>query len=378
MALPAVRLEHVRRSFRGVLAVADLSLEVAAGKVTVLLGPNGAGKTTALRLLTGALTADSGIVRVLGLDPVTQGDEVRRRTGVVSAKPALYDRLTGWDNLRYAAELWDLGHHTPRSGPPLGSSERIEAAAARFGIASALDERVGGYSTGMKTRLALARAVLHEPDLLLLDEPTSGLDPESSHAVLALVDELAAAGTAVVMCTHLLLEAEGLADHIVLVQDGRDVVSGPPEDLIRQLFPVPEVLVDATDLSALRRVLDGADGPRPVGVESVAEAGGGGLMVTLDDPCRVPALVARLVALGVCLTRVEPHRPTLEELYLAVRRAGGWVPTDTLPEIHRGPGLPEPRVLAPSGPSERGALAPSGPSERGALAPSGPSERGGR
>jgi len=299
-------------------------MDVAAGQVTVLLGPNGAGKTTALRLLTGALAAESGSIRVLGLDPISEGDEVRRRTGVVSAKPALYDRLTGWDNLRYAAEIWDLGPEAP-----------IEATAARFGIASALDERVGGYSTGMKTRLALARAVLHEPDLLLLDEPTSGLDPESSQAVLALVHEMAAAGTAVVMCTHLLLEAEGLADHVVLLEDGRDVVSGPPDDLVRQLFPIPEVLLDASDRVALRRVLEGAGGSRPDGVGEVHDAPRGGLMVALDGPGRVPDLVGHLVAAGVRLTRVEPHRPTLEELYLAVRRAGGWAPSTVLPEVHR-------------------------------------------
>ena len=321
---PAVHLQHVRRSFKGTVALADLSLDVASGQVTVLLGPNGAGKTTALRLMTGALTAEAGTVQVFGLDPDCDGDEIRRRTGVVSAKPALYDRLTGWDNLRYAAELWDLGPAAP-----------IEASAARFGISGALHERVGGYSTGMKTRLALARAVLHEPDLLLLDEPTSGLDPESSQAVLALVDELARSGTAVVMCTHLLLEAEGLADHVVLLQDGRDVVSGRPGDLVRQLFPVPEVLMDAADPVALRRVLDGADGPRPDGVGALVDAPGGGLMVTLDEPGRVPGLVALLVGAGVRLTRVEPHRPTLEELYLAVRRAGGWTPGAALPEVSR-------------------------------------------
>jgi ABC-2 type transport system ATP-binding protein len=320
----AVRLEHVRRTFRGIVALDDLSLEVGAGQVTVLLGPNGAGKTTALRILTGALEAEAGSVRVLGLDPATDGDEVRRRTGVVSAKPALYDRLTGEANLRYAADLWNLGPSAP-----------IEATAARFGISAALGERVGGYSTGMKTRLALARAVLHDPDLLLLDEPTSGLDPESSQAVLALVDELAASGTAVVMCTHLLLEAEGLADHVVLMQDGRNVVSGAPDDLVRRLFPVPEVLLDATDPIALRRVLEGADGPPLEGVGAIEESRSGGLMVALDEPGRVPDLVKQLVTAGLRLTRVEPHRPSLEELYLAVRRAGGWAPDGGLPEVHR-------------------------------------------
>ena len=306
------------------MALADLTLEVAAGQVTVLLGPNGAGKTTALRLLTGALAPESGGVQVLGLHPETDGREVRRRTGVVSAKPALYDRLTGWDNLRYAAELWHLGPSAP-----------IVEAAARFGIDSALDERVGGYSTGMKTRLALARAVLHEPDLLLLDEPTSGLDPESSQAVLHLIAEQAATGTAVVMCTHLLLEADGLADHVVLLQDGRDVVSGAPQELVRRVFPVPEVLLEATDPVALLRVLKGADGPRPDGVGAMAEAGGGGVLVAMDHAARVPGLVNQLVAAGVGLTRVQPHRPTLEELYLAVRRAEGWIPGESLPQVHR-------------------------------------------
>ena len=106
-----------------------------------------------------------------------------------------------------------------------------------------LDLQVGGYSTGMKTRLALARAVLHDPDLLLLDEPTSGLDPESSHAVLGLIDELAADGKTVVMCTHLLLEAEGLADQVVMMEDGADVMAGAPEELMRRFWPHPTVVL---------------------------------------------------------------------------------------------------------------------------------------
>ena len=184
----------------------------------MLLGPNGAGKTTAIRMITGALGPDAGTVRVFGLDPAVDGEEVRRRCGVVSAKPALYDRLSGWDNLAYSAELYGLGR-----GDVAG--DRIREAAARFGIEHALDQQVGGYSTGMKTRLALARSVLHEPELLLFDEPTSGLDPESSYAVLELIREMTADGATVVMCTHLLLEAEGLADQVVVLEDGADLLS---------------------------------------------------------------------------------------------------------------------------------------------------------
>ncbi len=203
-----VELDDVHRSFGDVVALDGLTLRADAGTVTVLLGPNGAGKTTAVRMITGALPAESGLVRVFGMDPSVDGEAIRMRCGVVAAKPALYDRLSGYDNLRYSADLHGLGHDAP-----------IEESAARFGIDDALGLRVAGYSTGMKTRLALARSVLHDPDLLLLDEPTSGLDPESSHAVLRLIDDLAAAGKTVVMCTHLLLEAEGLADQVVMLEE---------------------------------------------------------------------------------------------------------------------------------------------------------------
>jgi ABC-2 type transport system ATP-binding protein len=301
---PVVEFADVRRSFGAVVGLADLSLSVPAGSVTVLLGPNGSGKTTAVRTVTGALRPDAGAVRVFGLDPEVDGEAVRRRCGMVAAKPALYDRLSGRANLRYAARLWGMG-----------DDAAIRPAAARFGIADALDLRVGGYSTGMKTRLALARAVLHDPDLLLLDEPTSGLDPESSHAVLRLIDELAAGGKTVLMCTHLLLEAEGLADQVVMLKEGRDVVAGTPADLVRRYWPHPVVLIDAQDRERLT-LAAGLDGVLRF------ERNGGGATLALDDLGRVPDLVAALAAAGVRLTRVVPHEPTLEELYFAVHGRG--------------------------------------------------------
>ena len=298
---PVVDLRAVRRTFGGQLALDNLTFTASAGTVTVLLGPNGAGKTTAVRMITGALHADAGEVRIFGLDPAVDGEAVRLRCGVVAAKPALYDRLSGWDNLVYAAELYGLGPDAP-----------IEDTAARFGIDHALDLRVGGYSTGMKTRLALARAVLHGPELLLLDEPTSGLDPESSRAVLHMIDELAAQGRTVVMCTHLLLEAEGLADQVVMMEGGRTLVAGSPDELVRRVWPRPSVLIDAQN----RAALDGL--ALLAGVVAVTPSEGP-VLVELDDLSRVPDLVAHLAADGARVTRVTPHEPTLEELYFAVR-----------------------------------------------------------
>jgi ABC-2 type transport system ATP-binding protein len=299
-----VSLRHVSKSFGPSPALADCSMAVPAGTITVLLGPNGAGKTTAIRTITGALTPDDGEVRTFGLDPDADGEEVRRRCGVVSAKPALYDRLTGADNLQYAAELYGLGRH---------AHDRIRAAAARFGIEHALGQQVGGYSTGMKTRLALARSVLHAPELLLFDEPTSGLDPESSAAVLALIREMTGDGSTVVLCTHHLVEAEGLADQVVVLEDGHDLVSGTPAVLSKRYWPAALLRLGVEDPRHLDLV------PREPGVLRV-ERRPGGLDVHLDDFGRVPDLVQALVAQGARITQVEPHVPTLEDLYFAVRR----------------------------------------------------------
>jgi ABC-2 type transport system ATP-binding protein len=303
---PAVALTGVRRAFGDVLAVDDLTLEVPRGSVTVLLGPNGAGKTTVVRLVTGALHPHGGAVRTLGLDPeiAAEGTEVRRRCGVVPARPALYDRLTGRDNLRYAAELFQVA--------PSESDARIAEAADRFGIADALDQRVGGYSTGMRARLALARAVLHQPDLLLLDEPTAGLDPESARTVLGLIDEMAEDGKTVLMCTHLLLEAEGLADQVVVMDHGHAIVAGSPKELTRRYWPAVRVVLDADDPAVL-------DGARALPFVRAYERNGVAL-VDLERETDVPDLVDALVGAGARLTRVEPQAPSLEQLYFAIRK----------------------------------------------------------
>ncbi|MEX2292160.1 MAG: ABC transporter ATP-binding protein [Acidimicrobiales bacterium] len=306
---PLISLDGVAKAFGPNLALSSLHLAVPQGQITVLLGPNGAGKTTAIRMITGAFTPDAGTVRVFGLDPAIEGDHVRSRCGVVSAKPSLYDRLNGWDNLRYSAELHGLGRGA-------AVDARIAESAGRFGIDAALNAQVGSYSTGMKTRLALARSVLHRPEVLLYDEPTSGLDPESSHAVLELIREMTGDGSTVVMCTHLLLEAEGLADQVVVLQDGADIVTGSPGELTRQYWPHHVVRIGAEDPAGLD-VLEIQPGVLAY------ERANGLATVEIDVAERVPDLVIALSAARVRVTRVEPHEPTLEDLYFAVRQASG-------------------------------------------------------
>lgn len=305
-----VNVAGVSRWFDDVQALTNLTIEVPKGSITVLLGPNGAGKTTAIRMITGALTPDQGAVSVFGIDPGSDhGEEVRRRCGVVSAKPSLYDRLSGWDNLRYAAELYDLGRGS-------AADNRIAEAAAQFGIDQALDHQVGGYSTGMKTRLALARSVLHGPDLLLLDEPTSGLDPESAVAVLDLIKDMTGQGRTVLMCTHLLLEAEGLADEVVIMQHGTSLVWGPPAELSSAYWPSPIVRISSVLGSDLDHMAE---------EEGIVSYERSDLTATLeiDELASVPRLIKSLADAGVDVTAVQPFHPTLEDLYFAVRRQKG-------------------------------------------------------
>jgi ABC-2 type transport system ATP-binding protein len=301
MSEPAITFARVNRSFGEIAAVQDLDLDIALGSVAVLLGPNGAGKTTTVRLATGALGADSGMIKILGMDPRVDGNAIRRVSGVVPPKAAFYDRLTGRENLQFAAKLWELGPTAP-----------IEAAAERFGIGDALGQEVGGYSTGMRTRLSLARAILHDPTILLLDEPTAGLDPESARAVLDLIRHMAGQGRTIVMCTHLLHEAEGIADQVVLMNEGHAWVAGHPDHLAEQYWRDNRVHFDAEDRADLA-ILSDLDGV-------VATAFNGHVTAELDDLVRLPDIVEHLVGRGVRLTRVEPIQPTLEQLYFEMQR----------------------------------------------------------
>lgn len=301
-----VAVRDASKTFGQIPALQSLNLRVPPSRITVLLGPNGAGKTTAMRLITGALAPDDGSVRVFGLDPVTSdGEEVRRRCGVVSAKPSLYDRLSGYDNLRYAAELYGLSDET--------MNHNIQRSAAQFGIDMALDQRVGGYSTGMKTRLALARATLHDPDLLLLDEPTSGLDPESAQAVLAMVRDMTSNNKSVLMCTHLLAEAEGLADEVVVIDAGTDLETGSQQQLTGRYWPDTVVHISVDHPGAQPLVSQMA------GVRSCDE-NDDVLAVHVDGADRIPAIVDLLVQRGIAVKAVVPQEPTLEDLYFAIRR----------------------------------------------------------
>jgi len=291
----------------GGFALAGLDLQVARGEVFGFLGHNGAGKTTTVRLLNGLLPPASGEVKVLGLSPVAEGDLVRARTGVLTELPSLDDRLTARETLADFAELYAVPHAAVAS--------RIESVLATFGLRAQADLRLSRFSKGMRQRLALCRALLHEPELVFLDEPTSGLDPVSAHEVHARGRGLRQAGRTVFLCTHNLVEAQRLCDRIAVIDHGRIIASGTPAELARRLGATGavEVEVDPPQVDAARAALAGLGPP--------AEARGSVLRVALDREA-VPAAIQALSAAGVRVYRVSPGEATLEDVYLTLYGRG--------------------------------------------------------
>ena len=228
MTSPVIETTALSRRFGEVQAVDQLSLEVQAGEIFGFLGHNGAGKTTTVRLLNGVLEPTSGGARVLGLDPQTDGPALRLHTGVLTETPSLDERLTARDNLAIYAELYSL--------PRASASGRVDSLLTEFELADRAAEKVAGYSKGMKQRLALARALLHRPQVLFLDEPTASLDPLAARHVNTLVETLARReGSTVFLCTHNLVEAQKLCDRVAVMEQGRLVALGTPAELTRQL-----------------------------------------------------------------------------------------------------------------------------------------------
>jgi ABC-2 type transport system ATP-binding protein len=308
-----LELEDVTRTFDAVTALDGLDLRVEEGEVVGLLGHNGAGKTTTVRLLAGLLAPDRGTVRVAGRDPVTDGPAVRARLGVLPASPIVDARLTGAQNLGFAAEVF--------GAPRDGLAERIAAALEAVGLGGRGDERVSGYSTGMRQRLSLARVLLPDPPVLLLDEPTAALDPVAARQVRRRLADLARGRQrTVVLCTHDLAEAEQLCDRVVVLEDGRVVAEGSPAALAAAHGTGAVLLeVPAEHAEQAKRLL-AAHGAAEVEIE-----GAGRLRASGIERRAVPALVADLVGAGLAVQEVRRLDPTLEDVYLALhgRRDGG-------------------------------------------------------
>ena len=288
--MPAIEATGLSKSFGGRSACRDVTFSVAQGEVFGLLGPNGAGKTTTLRMLAGLYAPDAGSAVVAGHGISAGragGPELRRRVGLLTEQPGFYDRLTARENLRYFADLMSA-----RQG-------RVASLLARFGLEEHADRPFAELSRGMKQKLAIARALVHEPEVILLDEPTVGLDPEATREVRGVIAELSAEKAAIVLCTHHLDEVERLCSRAAFIA-GRLVAVHEVRrgDLLRIELAAPFA---------------------PDGVQRLCKslrASGNALFIEPLAP--VPDIVAALVAAGARVESVAPHKDPLEDAWLAL------------------------------------------------------------
>ncbi|ELY80585.1 ABC transporter ATP-binding protein [Natrinema pallidum] len=222
----AIEATDLRKRFGNTLAVESVDFAVERGTVYGFLGPNGAGKTTTMRMLTTLTRPSAGEARIVGI-PVTDRDGVRDAIGYLPEDPPVFDELTGYEQLEYFARLRDI--------PASSAKQRIDAWLERFDLDGDAGKRIDEYSKGMRQKIGLVQALLHEPDVLFLDEPTSGLDPRAARTVMDAIAEMAAEGHTVFLSTHILPVVEELADTVGVLSDGRIVAEGAPEALTRQV-----------------------------------------------------------------------------------------------------------------------------------------------
>jgi ABC-2 type transport system ATP-binding protein len=309
MNTSVITINQLSRYFKETVAVDQLSLEVYAGEIFGFLGHNGVGKTTTVRMLNGVIASTSGSTRVLGLDPQVDGPAVRAQTGVLTETPSCDERLTAWDNLSIYADLYGV--------PRVNMKARIHELLAEFELDDRAQERVGGYSKGMKQRLALARSLLHRPKLLFLDEPTSGLDPVAAHDVNVLIERLARReGCTVFMCTHNLVEAQRMCDRVAILEHGHLVALGTPTELtnqfVRRLDVEMEISEEQTEaaLGVLRSL--------PELVLSEPAKPNGALVVTINKRESIPIVLASLVQHHVRVYRIALQEANLEQVYFTL------------------------------------------------------------
>ncbi len=300
-----LRATGLGRRFGELWAIRGMDLEVSRGEVLGLLGPNGAGKTTTVRLLTALIEPTEGRAWVDGLDVVERPEEVRARVGILTETPGLYEKLSATANLDFFGRLYGLDAST--------RAERIEHYLRLFSLWDRRDDVAGNFSKGMKQKLAIARALLHDPAVVFLDEPTAALDPEAAYVVREAIEALRRSGRTIVLATHNLDEADRLCDRVAFVRGGLlrvDSPAGLRAGLGGRGVEVGLAEPASEGLVAAARAVPGV---------TAVEVADPRLIVACEDPPAVtPALVRALVEAGAAIVSVHERATTLEQVYFDV------------------------------------------------------------
>ena len=302
MPAPVIRVQHLQKRYGATLAVDDVSLDVYDGEIFGLIGPNGAGKTTTMECLQGLRRQDRGTISVLGLDPHRDAMQVRRRIGVQHQEAQLQKRIKVWE----AVDLWSSLYDGAVDG---------EALLRQLGLDAKRNAWFMTLSGGQKQRLFIALALIHAPEVVFLDELTTGLDPQARRAIWDLVTDIRRRGTTVFLTTHLMEEAERLCDRVAIIEHGRLIEMGTPDELVRRHCPQRGVVFTSNDAGVAGKL---ASVP---GVRSTATVGATHTLSGEGDDF-VTDVIAWVAREGVRVTGFRTEIPTLEDVFLKLTGHG--------------------------------------------------------
>jgi len=297
-----IETDGLTKYFDDFCAVQRVTLRVEPGEVLAMLGPNGAGKTTTVRMMTGILPPTEGTVRLAGFDVVQNPERVRAHVGVLTEQHGLYERMSGLDYLDFFGQIYRL--------PRTERRKRSRDLMVRFGLGDAMERRMGEYSKGMKQKLALVRAMLHDPPVLLLDEPTSAMDPQSAKQVRDAIMELQRGDRTFLITTHNLTEAQLLADRIAIIRHGRIIANGTLDELAAhfEAEPIMELRVNG-QINGLHEDMSS--------LVTVETYGDDWLHYRTPDPNTInPQVLRHVIGLGVDVVTLTRVTQTLEDIYL--------------------------------------------------------------
>jgi len=290
-----VRTEHLTKHYGKLVAVDDLNLEVHRGQVFGFLGPNGAGKSTTMCMILGLIAPTSGNIEIFGLSVKNNLTDILRKTGAVMENPGFYPYLSGWDNLKVFARI-----------SRQGTDDRIKEVLKLVDLADRAQDKYKGYSQGMKQRLAIACALLHDPEFIIFDEPTNGLDPAGMKEVRELMIKLGQEGKTIFLNSHLLHEVELVCDHVGIIKEGRMIAMGAPDDLIRRGDTL-QIRVNEVDKAVA--LLNEEDW-----VSSITREGD--LLILKAPTERATDISALLAKHGVFISEMKARDESLESIFL--------------------------------------------------------------
>ncbi len=306
--MSSIETEGLTRRFGPLTAVDHLSFKVREGEIFGLLGPNGAGKTTTVRLLACLISPSEGFASVGGFEIGRDALKIRQTVGILTENPCLYDRLTAYENMDFFAEAYGLSDEG-------GKAKRVRELLDLFELWERRNDRVAAFSKGMRQKLATARALVHNPPILLLDEPTSGLDPESAKGIRDLMKRLTREEKhTILLCTHRLEDAEKLCSRVMIINKGKSVVIGTPEGLQNRIAGQPILQLTLRKLD--EKIIEVVRTVKHVREVSV-DPSGTKLMITVDDIDSVtPEVIKNVVYADGMILSANIVRPSLEEAYL--------------------------------------------------------------